>query len=380
MSFLRYTDSSYDMILEYIILSECYIVWVHSYKDRIFFSPQISEVQYNGIKLNSYKVKLLIASENIDCSIEQKHKNNYHCPSWYADSIIEELMILLSLYFRCRFYPFSQTVYNHSSFNSDGSINPLYNDRTTHFKIHPFETISVIHPPIFSNGSEYFIDWWLGGFLEKFESLPGRFHQAFIFAWKHYHDALHFIGIDPSMMFTKLVSSIESFSSFTKVKKEEEASIRSWLKLIPDIPSNIKTEENEIIEAWKNARAKDRFSDFVEGYSAGYKMEDWRSAFIDAKTLLSNVYIARSKYLHQWVHMQVDFPYEKAFSEFIYPPKMHRSDGNKVLSSKEEQQPNGTERKPVIKSDASLILPYPHWFEWLVRHCLLVYLDRNTFK
>ena len=169
------------------------------------------------------------------------------------------------------------------------------------------------------------------------------------------------------MMFTKLVSSIESFSSFTKVKKEEEASIRSWLKLIPDIPSNIKTEENEIIEAWKNARAKDRFSDL-------------RSAFIDAKTLLSNVYIARSKYLHQWVHMQVDFPYEKAFSEFIYPPKMHRSDGNKVLSSKEEQQPNGTERKPVIKSDASLILPYPHWFEWLVRHCLLVYLDRNTFK
>lgn len=272
----------------------------------------------------------------------------------FKDGIVGELIALFSLYFRCRFYLLSSRLLpdNPSSgITLKTEYDFLYN------KPEP-----AIHPPIFEEGRRNFASG-LPEFLKLVKALNGNLHQQFILATYHYARALKEVGIDPEMVFIRLVSAVEALSKDMPLKDtidvQEQKDIRALIK-----KSGLRADvKNELFKAFSVRGSKKRFIRFVEANSSGFfKGGKFSAPHLKIKkaslsAVLTAIYNARSAYLHAGEPMYLSIVIRGAKGWDIDP----------TLGMTMDNRQFSVEQK----------LPYAYFFDGLVRHCLLKYLRTN---
>jgi hypothetical protein len=201
------------------------------------------------------------------------------------------------------------------------------------------------------------------GFLESVRKLPEKYHQQFYLAAHHYASALRWMGFDHQMVFIRLVSAVESLSShfietkdvLTKADKKIEQLITS---------SNLEdAEKEELLKIFNVRRARQKFVRFIQTYSKrffiGKKYKGKELIRIKKNQLpmyAKRIYDARSAYLHSGEPMNIS------------PEMVYLWDIDSSLGGIRDQREWGENQK----------LPRAHWFEGLVRHCLLNFLKHQT--
>lgn len=283
---------------------------------------------------------------------------------FFPGGVASELLALFSVYFRTRFYlvSFSFGELTNSSIRTK-HLNPV----RFHARLLGIykEIIAPFHDPE--------RNWSVGlsEFLDKASMLPPEKHQAFALACHNYHLAMQMVGIDYQLMYIHLVSAIECIMPdpkeldddvFSGVKSEE---ICRWSELEKEgfAPEVIKA-MREQFEDWytENRRLTARFVQCVYEHAAGCVPETAPTALTigmkDLKKVLKAIYAARSKYLHMGVSMYLP-AIELARADWdILPMSSTVHDQKKRLSSE--------------------ALPFPHFFEKLVRHVLIGYLEKTS--
>lgn len=122
---------------------------------------------------------------------------------YFRDGIVGEILALLSLFYRCRFYLIS-SVLQPSDPRSGMAIK-------TEFRYLRVPCDPEIHPPLFEDSRRNFTDGF-SDFLDQVKALEPARHQTFSLACHHYARALKEVGVDPEMVFIRLVSAIETLS------------------------------------------------------------------------------------------------------------------------------------------------------------------------
>jgi hypothetical protein len=165
------------------------------------------------------------------------------------------------------------------------------------------------------------------------------------------------------MVFIRLVSSIEALSKDFSLKGKDDLLAG---KNIDDIIINgvlDEEEKDELEKTFENRKARKKFKIFIEKYSKGffkggnYKAKHTRILKKDLEKTLDAIYSARSKYLHSGEPMYLSLPIKGEYNWDTDPSLGMIMDRRRIPKSQK--------------------LPYTYWFERLVRHCLLNYLDNN---
>ena len=202
---LLVTKGNYYM--DYEVASECYIPGVLNYK-KDFITMRLLTFKSKG-DLFSYNLRLKFPQKDITFDYNTVSKKGY-C---FKDGVIGELICLLSIYYRCRFYLISSTHLDEKSYFP--TTKNYY-----HFTYLPCN--HEIHPPIFDNkGKNLAIGFH--EFLNSIKSLDVKYHQPFILSCYHYLRSLKEVGKDHEMTYIRLVSAIEVLSShFMELKRRDD--------------------------------------------------------------------------------------------------------------------------------------------------------------
>ncbi len=337
-------------IEEYEIATECHISGVLNYNNSMILCGGLS-VQKDRNGLYHYLLKVQYA--NIEESYNNKaNKKGYYFP----DDILGELLSILSLYFRCRFY----LVAIYSGTLTEFSLRRKIEHRFTYKPCNP-----VVHPPIFSTKKRNFTIG-LTDFLDNIKLLNIRYHQQFIWACYHYMRSLKEIGNDREMVFIRLVSAIESLSKSIILNKDQDLFNGKFFKDIIKIEVLPETEIEELEKIFKNRKSKVKFITFIEKHSSKcFNDEDCEENHckITKKQLpkvLSTIYNARSAYLHNGERM------------YISEPMYFRKEC--------DTEPCG---KMIIDNrllPVSQKLPFTYFFERIVQQCLFSFLKDNILN
>jgi len=188
---------SYDF--EYELGSECRIPGVLDYRSGMVLLGGLS-IERDRRGLNHYLLKIKFPQmEDGNDSYKSANRKGY----FFRDGVAGEIISLLSVYYRCRFYLLS------TSFGDlTGSGSKIKDE-------HEFTYLPCnyqIHPQIFSGDHGNFAQGF-ADFQDSIESLDQKYHQQFILACHHYLRALKEVGVDTEMVFIRLVSSIETLST-----------------------------------------------------------------------------------------------------------------------------------------------------------------------
>jgi hypothetical protein len=165
------------------------------------------------------------------------------------------------------------------------------------------------------------------------------------------------------MVFIRLVSSIEALSKDFDLERKDDLLMGKNFNDI--IINGVLTEEEKVQleKTFENRKSRKKFKRFIEKYSTGffkggnYKAKHTRIFKKDLEKTLDAIYSARSKYLHAGEPMYLSLPIKGE----------HKWDTDPSLGMI-------MDRRRIPKSQK---LPYTHWFEKLVRHSLLNYLEDN---
>ena len=184
-------DAPQQYTVEYELGSECRIPGLLDYADgKIICAGMSTEESRDGLWL--YNLVLRFPTGPHQINREANEKGYY-----FKDGILGELMALMSLFFRCRFYLISSRLVPES---------PMLG--MTIKTEYPFLRVRFnpgIHPPLFANQNRTFgTDF--KPFLDTVRRLNNLLHQDFILACHHYARATREVGIDPEMVFIRLVS------------------------------------------------------------------------------------------------------------------------------------------------------------------------------
>lgn len=332
---------------EYEIASECHISHLFNYQDEMFLCSLLNwEKDKKGLYHYALKIKFPSIEENYD------YKKAIRKGYFFKDGIIGEVLSLMSIFFQCRFYLLA-------SYTGDLSVKGIKSKQE--YSLNYYACNPEIHPTIFNKKKDFskgFFD-----FLELIKSLNFKLHQQFILACYHYAKALKEIGKDHEMVFIRLVSSIEALSKDFTLKKKDDILSRINFNEILKNGELSKKEKDELENTFKNRKSRMKFKRFIENYSNGffkggnYKAKHTHIFKKDLAKTIDSIYISRSKYLHAGEPMYLSQTFKGEYKWDTDP-----SLGMVI----------GRRRFP-----KSLKLPYTHWFEKLVRHCLLNYLDDN---
>lgn len=337
-------------LAEYEIASECYIGGVLHHKDsKIILSPLTIEKNSNG--LYYYTVKITHARERATDYWKNAEKNGYYFPN----GIVGELIVLLSLYYRCRFY--LTAIYA-----GELSATSIRVRTDCHFLYLPCD--HKIHPHIFTEDGKNFTRF--GEFLDSFTTLDEKYHYGFILACYHYNKALKEVGIDAEMVYIRLVSAIEALSGFIKLAKAEDKLVNFDIGGLLKKSGLNDQDKAELKKVFDVRKSRQKFLKIIKLYSKGYLKGGHFSAphcKITKKKLpsvLRAIYDARSNYLHSGLPMYVSRPMCGG-EKWDTDPSAGMIVGNR-------------------KFEATQKLPYTYFFEGLVRSCLLNFLKENTTK
>jgi hypothetical protein len=335
--------------VEYELGSECYIPGLLDYADgSIICAPMGTEASRDGLWLYNLILRFPTGHRTPNWTANKK---GYY----FKDGILGELRALLSVFFRCRFYLLSS------------SMRPTDARLGVTIKTdYPFIRVRCnpgIHPPVFESANKNLAEGF-SGFLDRVKLLDHTRHQNFILACHHYSRAVREVGVDPEMVFIRLVSAIETLSQDTKLTRKED--VLEQQKIVDLIAhSKLSAEyKSELQSIFDVRKSRKKFVRFVEEHCKGFfkggnvKGRHLKIKKVNLPKILNIIYIARSKYLHGGEPMFLSTPL-KGGEKWDFDPVISMIADNRSLSATQK-------------------LPYGYFFEGLVRHCLLNYLVKHS--
>ena len=335
--------------VEYELGSECQIPGLLDYADgKIICALMSTEESRDGLWLYNLVVHYPLGPHDHN---RKADKEGYY----FNDGILGELLALMSLFFRCRFYFISSRLL---------PGNPSVG--MTIKREYPFLRVKCnpgIHPPLFQNPNQN-LAVGFKEFLDLVKRLDQELHQNFILACHHYARAVKEVGVDAEMVFIRLVSAIETLSADMALdRKDNELENQSVADLIEQstLPKELKNELKTVFDVRKSRK---RFVRFVEQHSSGFfKGGNFKAKHLKIKRanlgkILNVIYTARSKYLHAGEPMFLSQPIKGGEKWDIDPTSGMIVDKRSLAPSQK--------------------LPYAYFFEGLVRQCVLNYLKANS--
>src|ERR1700687_4260406 len=183
--------------VEYELGSECQILGLLDYADgKIICAPMSTEESRDGLWLYNLILHYPLGPHSLNAKADEK---GYY----FKDGILGEILALMSVFFRCRFYLISSRLL---------PGNPSLG--MTIKKEYPFVRMKCnpgIHPPLFQKPKDN-LSSGFKEFLDTVKSLDRNLHQDFALACHHYARAIKEVGVDSEMVFIRLVSAIEDLS------------------------------------------------------------------------------------------------------------------------------------------------------------------------
>jgi gamma-glutamylcyclotransferase len=335
--------------VEYELGSECQIPGLLDYAEgKIICASMSTEESRDGLWLYNLILHYPLGPHDYN---RKAVEGGYY----FKDGILGELLALMSLFFRCRFYFISSRLL---------PGNPSLG--MTIKREYPFVRVKcnpAIHPPLFEiphrNLAVGFKE-----FLDTVKTIDKKLHQDFILACHHYARAVKEVGVDSEMVFIRLVSAVETLSkNVTLNRKDDTLEEQEIANLLAQ--SNLSSEhKKELQESFNNRKSRKKFVRFVEQHSRGFfKGGNFKAKHLKIKRanlgkVLGVIYTARSKYLHAGEPMFLSQPI-KGGEKWDTDPTSGMIVDNRSFS-------------PLQK------LPYAYFFEGLVRQCLLNYLKANS--
>ncbi len=329
----------------YEFVSEAHITGSTDYfGGTLLISPLIETPEPHD--LFTYQVKALFATEPEEpLNLDDASEDAYYHPGGIAD----ELASLFALFYQARFYHTTTT---------GGEITERGAQTRTVNKIMRKRVPTHWDKKVFKGEGRNFTDF--PAFLDKVIGLPEEKHLSIMKAASNYNSALRQIGLDPEMVFVKLVSAIEVLSVSYELNKGDDP-----LYDLGDISRFTIEQRAELKSLIKNRKTKRKFIRFIEEHSKGYfkggkfNAPDLHIKRTDLNKVLSAIYDARSAYLHDGENMYLSTPFE----EFDWDTD---SSAGMYIGKR--------------KFAAEKKLPYIHFFEDLVRYCILSYIDAQRSK
>ncbi|MGA2905191.1 MAG: hypothetical protein ABSD98_15275 [Candidatus Korobacteraceae bacterium] len=335
-------------VVEYELGSECDIPGLLDYEDgAVICAPMPSPRPLKGLWL--YNLILTFPDTPPKHNLKADEKGYY-----FREGVVGELIALMALFFRARFFLVSSRV-------------PATNPRiAATIKItHSFVRMTcdaAVHPPLFQSDKKNFATGF-DVFLNSVRGLEPKRHQRFILACHHYSRGIKEVGVDPEMVYIRLVSAIESLSKdIALTRKDDILEEKRVATLIQE--SDFSTEEKqELRSIFEVRKSRKRFVAFVQQHCAGFfKGGNWRARHLKVRKgslpkILDTIYKARSSYLHSG---------EPMFLSGIATRQKWDMDPTAEMIIDNRRLPGSAK------------LPYAHFFEGLVRHCLLNYVKANA--
>lgn len=346
-------DDKYLYFYEFEILSEKRLTGVINYDNYIMGSP--FTIEKNKDNLYSYLIRLKYHGFPNGFKINKNaNKKGYYFPG----GEIEEILALFSLFFQCRFYVLA----SYSGDLTENSMKIKDEFDFLHKKCNP-----LLHPTIFNFEKnkkvkrKNLISRNLGdisNFLDLVKSLKPEYHNRFALSCHHYHQALKEVGINQEMIFIRLVSAIECLLD-NKENFLNDKDIATMFK--KDFLSKLsKIDRGDLKRVLNNRKIAKRFVKFIMDYSKGfshggnYKANHCKISRKNLPEVLTNIYNARSNYLHNGDPMYISTPYA-GFDDLD-----EDGAGDMIIDNK--------------KYSADQKLPFPYFFENLIRYCLSGFL------
>lgn len=324
----------------YEFLSEARITGITDYySENLIIGPFIGQNTYGP---HSYQVRArLPKATELKYSVEDATTDGYYHPGGIAD----EFCSMLSLHFQARFYHVSTTSGGISATKASWrTVNPIHRVAVP---MHWDRVVFGKQPRNFSTFTE---------FLRIIEKIPEAKHLAIMKAASNYNAALCQVGIDPEMVFVKLVSAIEVLSKDFLLSKKDDS-----LSDLGDAAQWTLEQQADLAALIKHRKVRRRFIRFIETHSKGYFKGGRPNAphlmvtRAQLPKVLSVIYDARSEFLHAGESMYLSTPFEQF--------KWHLDGSVGMYIGKR-------------KFEAKQHLPNIEFFEGLVRHCILGYINK----
>jgi gamma-glutamylcyclotransferase len=335
--------------VEFELGSEARIVGILDYAEgRIICAPMSTEKSRNGLWLYNLIIRFPFGQREHNRKATEK---GYY----FKDGIVGELLALMSVFFRCRFYLMSSR--NVPEDPKRGM--PI----KTEFPFFRVECNPGIHPPVFQESGKNLANGFKE-FLEVVKRLDGKLHQKFALACHHYARSVKEIGVDSEMVFIRLVSAVEALSKDMPLTQKDDALEEEGVKSLIAQSGLSKELKSELKSVFDVRKSRKRFIRFVESHCSGFfkggnvKARHTKIRRADLSEILDVIYKARSRYLHAGEPMFLSKPI-KGGEKWDTDPIFEMIVDNR-------------------KFPASQKLPYTYFFEGLVHRCLLSYLKANA--
>jgi hypothetical protein len=192
------------------------------------------------------------------------------------------------------------------------------------------------------------------------KSIPDKFHLELAIAAGRYSNALLRVGEDEELVFVTLVSAIERLSLKQAIIGDPIAGLAPDEMLRTDtLPPEVIEELTKMIQV---RRSRKRFISFVEEYSKGFFDSEAREPAHTQVTpenlhkVMEAIYNARSGYLHNGDPMYLSSG-RAAFPQWHMDATVGMYAQDRYFAQKQK-------------------LPFADFFHRLVRHCILVRMER----
>jgi hypothetical protein len=312
---------------------------------------------YNGFF--HYCLKLNYASHDaIPIDLERESKAHYFFPG----DVYGELLSLISLCLRARLYVIS----SYRDFGNDQT------DKTCFSNIIQTSYEDPVHQLILEDRVRNFAIE-LPDFLENVIKLSPHFRNDFMFACYSYLNALRYLGKDRNLVYIYLILAIEAISQHYPLRLKKQLRGSNFEELFPnhnlteeqlaELKQLLSVNKKGII-SFKNKKTQEKFIDFISSYidKDKYLNDSAKSHIyvsdITLKSVLENIYNQRSKFLHCGRLLKLSGLYN--------------------VKSKDDIGYDWHYDMVKMREDVEIPthLPYEHWFEGVVRDCLLKFLER----
>lgn len=339
---LKKTSSEYT---EYEIASESYIPGILDYENgAILCSLMTFNKDSKGLFKYLLKIKYPLNDEGFQVS--EANKNGY----LFKEGIPGELISILSFFFQCRF--FFMAAYSGDLTSTGIKIKKEYSPQ-----------VKLCRPyfdPDFFPGGKRNLSIGLAEFLDRLSRIDATYHQQLILGFYNYARGLREFGIDEEMVFIRLVSAIEAFTKWVKLKRDDD--LVSGIEFDDIMRGEVlsESEKNELNNIFNVRKAKTKFKKFIESYSKGFftggnlKAAHTRIKKADLPNALNAIYDSRSGYLHRGETMYLSQPM-RGGQKWDTDPTVGMIIDNRQFSGNTK-------------------LPYGSFFQRLVRHCIMQFV------
>lgn len=337
--------------VEYELGSECRIPGLLDYADgKIICAGMNTEESRDGLWLYNLILRFPIGPYDVNRKADKK---GYY----FKDGVLGELLALMSLFFRSRFYLISSRL-----LPGNPSLGMTIKNE------YPFVRVRCnlgVHPPLFENRDRNFATDFKQ-FLDTIRLLNSKCHQDFILACHHYARGIREVGVDPEMVFIRLVSSIEALSKNLKLTHNDDILEERKVSGLIEKSDLTREQKGELKNVFSVRKSRKKFVRFIEQHCGGFfkggnfKAQHLKVKRADLAAALDVIYMARSKYLHAGEPMFLSRAI-KGGEKWDTDPTAGMIADNRSFTATQK-------------------LPYGFFFEGLVRQCLLNYLRKNPMS